>query len=200
MLLLLASSTALEWTRLYGFEPRLPGHSGGVLGVTLGPLSMAHLGFLGSGVLWIAALVIGSSWSLRFSWLAVADAIGAWIDGQRDRRAERREQAEDMRIGEIAFREREASVEEERVDEAHHEPILIEPEVVKVVESRRVQRERQKPLFVELTDNKLPQVDLLDAAPSRIEATVTPESLEMTSRLIEKKLGDFGVEVRVVAA
>jgi S-DNA-T family DNA segregation ATPase FtsK/SpoIIIE len=30
--------------------------------------------------------------------------------------------------------------------------------------------------------------------------TVTPESLEMTSRLIEKKLKDFGVEVRVVAA
>jgi S-DNA-T family DNA segregation ATPase FtsK/SpoIIIE len=29
---------------------------------------------------------------------------------------------------------------------------------------------------------------------------VTPESLEMTSRLIEKKLKDFGVEVRVVAA
>jgi S-DNA-T family DNA segregation ATPase FtsK/SpoIIIE len=30
--------------------------------------------------------------------------------------------------------------------------------------------------------------------------TVTPETLEMTSRLIEKKLKDFGVEVRVVAA
>jgi S-DNA-T family DNA segregation ATPase FtsK/SpoIIIE len=29
---------------------------------------------------------------------------------------------------------------------------------------------------------------------------VTSESLEMTSRLIEKKLGDFGVEVRVIAA
>jgi DNA segregation ATPase FtsK/SpoIIIE, S-DNA-T family len=30
--------------------------------------------------------------------------------------------------------------------------------------------------------------------------SVTPETLEMTSRLIEKKLKDFGVEVRVVAA
>ena len=29
---------------------------------------------------------------------------------------------------------------------------------------------------------------------------VSPETLEMTSRLIEKKLKDFGVEVRVVAA
>ena len=29
---------------------------------------------------------------------------------------------------------------------------------------------------------------------------MTPDTLEMTSRLIEKKLKDFGVEVRVVAA
>ena len=69
-----------------------------------------------------------------------------------------------------------------------------------MVESKRVQRERQKPLFVEIHDTKLPQVDLLDAAPSRVEQTVTPESLEMTSRMIEKKLGDFGVVVHVVAA
>ena len=40
---------------------------------------------------------------------------------------------------------------------------------------------------------------MLDAAPGRVES-VTPESLEMTSRMIEKKLKDFGVEVRVVAA
>ncbi|HET6599199.1 MAG TPA: DNA translocase FtsK, partial [Burkholderiaceae bacterium] len=58
---------------------------------------------------------------------------------------------------------------------------------------------RQKPLFVELADTRLPQVDLLDTAPGRQES-VSPETLEMTSRLIEKKLKDFGVEVRVVAA
>jgi len=40
---------------------------------------------------------------------------------------------------------------------------------------------------------------LLDGALLRQE-TVAPETLEMTSRLIEKKLRDFGVEVRVVAA
>jgi len=54
-------------------------------------------------------------------------------------------------------------------------------------------------LFTELADSKLPQVDLLDKPPARVER-VAPESLEMTSRLIEKKLSDFGVEVRVVAA
>ncbi|MBN4841561.1 DNA translocase FtsK, partial [Citrobacter braakii] len=41
--------------------------------------------------------------------------------------------------------------------------------------------------------------DLLDPAP-RQTSTVAPETLEMTSRLIEKKLADFGVEVQVVAA
>ena len=47
--------------------------------------------------------------------------------------------------------------------------------------------------------NRLPQVDLLDRAQARQE-TVAGETLEMTSRLIEKKLRDFGVDVVVVAA
>ena len=76
---------------------------------------------------------------------------------------------------------------------------MIEPTLVDVPKSTRVVKERQKPLFSELVDTKLPQVDLLDSAPQRQE-TVSGETLEMTSRLIEKKLKDFGVEVRVVAA
>ena len=201
LVLLLCASTALEWTRLYTWETRVPGgHSGGILGYFLGPLSMQHLGFLGSGVLWIAALVLGMSGALRFSWVNLADGIGGWIDGRREHRAVARERAEDERIGEIALREREQQADEIRIDDVLHAPIVIEPEIVQVVESKRVARERQKPLFAEIHDGKLPQVDLLDAAPTRIEQTVTPESLEMTSRMIEKKLGDFGVEVRVVAA
>lgn len=71
--------------------------------------------------------------------------------------------------------------------------------MTEVPKSDRVAKERQKPLFKELPDNKLPQVDLLDAAQSRQE-TVSADTLEMTSRMIEKKLKDFGVEVRVVLA
>jgi S-DNA-T family DNA segregation ATPase FtsK/SpoIIIE len=197
--LLLSASAALEWTRLYRWESLLPGHAGGVLGYTLGPLSMHWLGFAGSGVLWIAALVTGMSLALRFSWLHLADAIGERIDALRDRRAGKKEMAEDRRIGEQALREREVVVEHERQVVEDHLPIVIEPPVVDVPKSARVAKERQQPLFVELVDTKLPQVDLLDAASGRQE-TVSPESLEMTSRLIEKKLKDFGVEVRVVAA
>jgi S-DNA-T family DNA segregation ATPase FtsK/SpoIIIE len=78
-------------------------------------------------------------------------------------------------------------------------PVQIEPAMTEVPRSDRVVKERQKPLFKELPDSKLPQVDLLDAALVRQE-TVSPDTLEMTSRMIEKKLKDFGVEVRVVLA
>jgi S-DNA-T family DNA segregation ATPase FtsK/SpoIIIE len=199
VVLLLAASCALEWTRLYRFEGLLPGHAGGVLGYTLGPLSMKWLGFAGSGVAWIAMLVMAVALALRFSWLHAADAIGAWIESLRERRQERIERAEDIRLGQEALREREQVVETERQVVEDHGPIVIEPQMVEVPKSARVAKERQKPLFTELADTKLPQVDLLDAPPGRTES-VTPESLEMTSRLIEKKLRDFGVEVRVVAA
>ncbi len=197
--LLLCASAALEWTRLYRWETLLPGHAGGVLGVTLGAWSMRWLGFAGSGVLWIAALVAGMALALRFSWADVADAIGARFDGLRERRAGRIERDEDRRIGEQAQREREKLAQAERQVEEDHLPIVIEPPLLEVPKSERIAKERQQPLFKELADTRLPQVDLLDAAPGRQE-TVAPESLEMTSRLIEKKLKDFGVEVRVVAA
>ncbi|MDO4705355.1 MAG: DNA translocase FtsK 4TM domain-containing protein [Comamonadaceae bacterium] len=58
---------------------------------------------------------------------------------------------------------------------------------------------RQKHLFDDARSGLLPTVELLDPVALKQE-TVTPETLEMTSRLIEKKLKDFGVEVRVVDA
>ncbi|EHR72614.1 DNA segregation ATPase, FtsK/SpoIIIE family [Burkholderiales bacterium JOSHI_001] len=198
--LLMAASCSLEWTRLYRWDALLPGgQAGGVLGAMLGPLSMKWLGFAGSGVFWIAALVVSIAGAMRFSWLRTAEALGAWAESWREKRSEALERAQDLRIGQEAQREREQVVLEQQQDIEEHIPIVIEPAVVNVPKSERVAKERQQPLFVELADTKLPQVDLLDAAPGRTES-VTPESLEMTSRLIEKKLKDFGVEVRVVAA
>jgi S-DNA-T family DNA segregation ATPase FtsK/SpoIIIE len=197
--LLLAASTSLEWTRLYRWEALVPGgNAGGVLGYTLGKASQAFLGFAGSGVLWIAALVAGVSLGFGFSWLSAAERLGALIESIRLRRVERIEREEDLRLGEEAIREREETAEVAHERHEQHLPIVIEPTLVAVPKSTRVVKERQKPLFPQL-DSKLPQVDLLDSAPQRAES-VAAETLEMTSRLIEKKLSDFGVDVRVVAA
>jgi S-DNA-T family DNA segregation ATPase FtsK/SpoIIIE len=201
LVLLMAASCGLEWTRLYRLDAAVPGgQAGGVLGAVVGSLSMRWLGFAGSGVLWIAGLVLGVSLAMRFSWARVADALGQRIEGLWRAQADKREVKEDLRIAEVLTREREQVVEEERAVVEDHAPIVIEETMVEVPKSTRVAKERQKPLFTELADTRLPQVDLLDAAPAVRVDSVTPESLEMTSRMIEKKLRDFGVEVRVVAA
>ncbi|MFO1244931.1 MAG: DNA translocase FtsK 4TM domain-containing protein [Ramlibacter sp.] len=201
LVVLLLASTALEWSRLYRFEPRLPGHAGGALGYLTGPAGVQWLGFTGSGLVAIALAVLGAALVFRFSWAQVAERLGGWIDGFIESRREKREIAQDLAAGQIAAREREEVLTEERIDiEEHHPaPVMIEPVLVDVPRSERVAKERQKPLFTELPDSKLPQVDLLDGPQGRQE-TVSPETLEMTSRLIEKKLKDFGVEVRVVLA
>ena len=197
--LLMAASTALEWTRLYRWETLLPGHSGGIAGYVLGTASMRWLGFAGSGVLWIALLVAGMALALRFSWVRLADSIGTRLESLRQLRRVKADWAEDLRVGEQALRERDQVVQEQRAEVAEHAPLVIAPSAAPIQPSTRVIKERQKPLFDELVQTKLPQVDLLDGANTRQE-TVTPETIEMTSRLIEKRLKDFGVEVRVVAA
>jgi S-DNA-T family DNA segregation ATPase FtsK/SpoIIIE len=69
-----------------------------------------------------------------------------------------------------------------------------------VPKSERVQKEKQQTLFAEPSaTGDLPALALLDPPPALIE-TVSEETIEFTSRLIEKKLADFGVQVHVVAA
>ncbi|WP_284306903.1 DNA translocase FtsK [Hydrogenophaga electricum] len=201
LLLLLLSSAVLEYERLYRYEALLPGPAGGVLGMALGDIAAHVLGFNGSAVLMLAVLVVCLPRVFLFSWAHWAEGLGAWCYGWFEARRERREAVEDQRIGEQAARAREEVVAVERVEnEEHHPmPVVIEPTLVEVPKSERVAKERQKPLFVEMPDSKLPQVDLLDGAPLH-QPGVDAQTLEMTSRLIEKKLKDFGVEVRVVAA
>jgi DNA segregation ATPase FtsK/SpoIIIE, S-DNA-T family len=201
LVVLLCASTALEWSRLYRFEAKLPDHAGGALGYLMGPMGIKWLGFTGSGLVFVALVVLGAAVVFRFSWSHVAERLGARIDGFVQSRREKREIAQDLVVGQKAARQREEVLIEERIEiEEHHPaPVLIEPILVEAPRSERVAKERQKPLFTELPDSKLPQVDLLDGAQTKQE-TVSPETLEMTSRLIEKKLKDFGVEVRVVLA
>ena len=127
--LLLSASAGLEWSRLYRLEASLPDHAGGALGYLMGPLAMKWLGFTGSGLVFVALLVMGAALVFRFSWSHVAERLGAAIDGFIESRREKREIAEDLALGQRAAREREETVQEERIEiEEHHpSPMLIEP-------------------------------------------------------------------------
>jgi DNA segregation ATPase FtsK/SpoIIIE, S-DNA-T family len=201
LVLLLCVSTAIEWSRLYRFESHLPGHAGGVLGYILGRFSVSALGFTGAALACISIGVMAASMLFDFSWSKTASKLGELLEAFVAARRQKSEVAQDMALGKAAAREREVDLEDERVVIADHHPapVRIEPILAEPPPSLRVAKERQKPLFVDMLDSKLPQVDLLDGQVARQE-TVSPETLEMTSRLIEKKLKDFGVEVRVVLA
>lgn len=206
LVVLMVASCALEWTRLYRFESMLPGPAGGVFGYMVGFNSLKWLGFAGSGLIAICLFVLGAAMVFGFSWGSLAEGLGARLDGLVQFGRERREIAKDVSVGKKAAREREREeVVFDRTEGAItapvHQPVqIIEPVLQEAAQpSVRVVKERQKPLFTDHPDSKLPQVDLLDAAQQRQES-VSAETLEMTSRLIEKRLKDFGVEVRVVAA
>ncbi len=201
LVLLLCVSAAIEWARLYRFEAYLPGHSGGVLGYILGRLSVTSLGFTGAALACISLGVVAVSMLFNFAWSRTALKLGEWVENFIAARRQKSEVAQDMALGKAAALEREVDLDDERVviADQHPTPVRIEPVMAEAPPSVRVAKERQKPLFVDMLDSKLPQVDLLDGAVAR-QDTVSPETLEMTSRLIEKKLKDFGVEVRVVLA
>jgi DNA segregation ATPase FtsK/SpoIIIE, S-DNA-T family len=196
---LMIGSVALEYLRMYTLKAQLPRAPGGVLGELIGAAAQNLLGFTGATLFLLLLFGLGFSLFFHVSWLHVAErtgeAIEILIDGVRSLYAAR----VDRKVGQIAAVKREEAVVQERAKVVEAPPIRIEPQVVAVPKSERVEKERQVALFTDLPDTNLPPLSLLDEPPAQQE-TVSVETLEFTSRLIEKKLSDFGVEAKVVAA
>ncbi|AYC33097.1 DNA translocase FtsK [Pseudomonas cavernae] len=108
---------------------------------------------------------------------------------------DRREQA---RVKERLI-EREEALSKHMSEREKRAPVTITPpEPVKTAEpSKRVQKEKQAPLFVDsAVEGTLPPISILDRAEKK-QKSFSPESLEAMSRLLEIKLKEFGVEVIV---
>ncbi len=195
---LLAASSALEALRVHalvpaGFEP------GGALGTVLARLLAPLLGFTGLTLLLLALIAGAVSLFTGLSWLRVAELFGAGLEWAYAAARHRAETRRDRGEGKRKALEREEKVEEAKKAFEEHEPIRIEMPAVEIPKSERVVREKQVPLFADLPDSPLPALALLDQPDSHVERP-TPETLEYTSRLIERKLQDFNVQVKVVAA
>jgi S-DNA-T family DNA segregation ATPase FtsK/SpoIIIE len=197
--LTLLASMGLESIRLHSLTIALPRPPGGVLGELIGdPLQMA-VGFTGSTLILLFALCAGLSLFLHFSWLTLAEQVGRFIELSYRRLRERQESEADRKVGEQASVEREEFVEEVRGRIEIMTPVQIVRSEPVIAQSVRVQREKQQPLFIDIPDSELPPLALLDAVPEAKE-TISAEVMEFTSRLIERKLDEFGVEVKVIAA
>jgi DNA segregation ATPase FtsK/SpoIIIE, S-DNA-T family len=197
--LLLASSAALEALRFHSLTAQLPAGPGGVIGTEASKGIVVALGFTGTTLLLLTLVAIGASLFSGLSWLALSERVGGLLEVAYAAARRAWERRQDRRLGDLAREERDFVVETEKKREDSHPPLRIESPVVEIKKSERVQKEKQAPLFDNLPDTPLPPIKLLDEAKIDGEQ-VTAETLEFTSRLIEKKLSDFGVSVKVLAA
>jgi S-DNA-T family DNA segregation ATPase FtsK/SpoIIIE len=195
----LASSCAIEAVRLHTLSAPLPYAPGGILGAVIGGALTQTIGFTGATLALLLAFAAGLSLFTGVSWLAVAERVGGWTEALYLYLARAIEERRDRRAGAEAASRREEVVEESKKRLELHEPVRIEPPAPEIPKSARVEREKQVPLFEDLPDSLLPPLGLLDEPEKNPEA-MSADTLEFTSRLIEKKLLDFGVEVKVVAA
>jgi S-DNA-T family DNA segregation ATPase FtsK/SpoIIIE len=198
-LVFLVASSGVEALRLYSLRATLPLAPGGMIGAVTAQALSAAFGFTGATLILLTLWAIGASFFTGVSWLTVAEVTGAAMETLYAFARLKWQAWQDRKAGEVAAVEREAIVEAKRELVVEHEPIRIEAPVVEIPKSPRVQKEKQEPLFRDLPDTPLPPLKLLDEAAADME-TLSAETLEYTSRLIEKKLADFGVQVKVLAA
>jgi S-DNA-T family DNA segregation ATPase FtsK/SpoIIIE len=198
-LLMLVASSAFEALRLHELPAQLPEGSGGIVGIVVSDHAQRAFGFTGGTLLFLVTWAVGLSLFTGLSWIALIERLGTAMEHAWLVTAERIDAWRDRKAGALAAVQREAHVEEVKEKLTEHEPVRIQAPALEIRKSDRVIKEKQKPLFDDLPDSELPPLHLLDEPPHDIEV-LSSETLEYTSRLIEKKLMDFGIEVKVVAA
>ena len=199
-LVLLLASSGMEALRFNTHKLPLPQSPGGILGLFISTNLSQALGFIGATLALLVLVAIGFSLFTGLSWLRFLEKLGTIIEGAYFSVKERWEAWKDRRAGAISAVKRDALVEVEKKRLHEHPPLHIEQPAAAIAKSPRVIKEKQVALFVDLPDSPLPPLRLLDEPARKEMETLSPETLEFTSRLIERKLIDFGVEVKVVAA
>jgi S-DNA-T family DNA segregation ATPase FtsK/SpoIIIE len=197
--LLLIASSALEAGHLIGLPASLPLAPGGMLGGAVDNGLRSLFGYTGSSMLLLLMFVVGFSLFTGWSWIVITEKFGALLMTSYAFIKLKWQDWQDRKAGKVVEFERKVFVQAERKRSENREPVFIEPPVLEVAQSERVQKEKQAPLFETMPDSMLPPLHLLDE-PSGLVELPSAETLDFTSRLIERKLMDFGIEVKVLTA
>ena len=197
--LMLVASSALEAGHLRSLHAVLPLAPGGMLGAVVDDGLVKVLGFAGSTLALLLAFAVGFSLFTGTSWLTMTEQLGAALEWVYESSRRAWSDRQDRRAGLGAEHLREGVVETERKRVGEHQPVHIEAPLLEIPKSDRIEKERQAPLFKALPDSPLPPLHLLDEPQGEVEVQ-SAETLEFISRLIERKLMDFNIEVKVTAA
>lgn len=175
-----------------------PFASGGWVGEGVSGILVLAFSFVGATIFLLALLLSGVTLFTGLSWLRLMDVVGSLAFRLGDQLAYLGSVLIDRAVGWRARRKRRETVAlEEKMLAAHPAP-RIEPVIERVQQSVRVEKEKQAPLFEIPASAQLPTLSLLDAVDNERPPQFSRQSLESMSRLLEKKLLDFNIEVRVV--
>ncbi|MCB1935840.1 MAG: DNA translocase FtsK 4TM domain-containing protein [Nitrosomonas sp.] len=199
-LLLLLASSGLESLRFYSLNIELPYHSGGILGETISIYLSELLGFTGATLTFLILIAVGFSQFTGLSWVRFVEKIGEVIENnflliKNWWLSKTRKHVDEW----IDDTEPEIFSTSEKPQPAENKPLHIELPASNIAKSERAIKEKQKSLFFNAPESLLPPLHLLDEPEKDIEI-LSKDTLEATSRLIENKLKEFGVSVKVVAA
>ncbi len=197
--MVLVASAAMEFGHIVRLPATLPLNSGGMIGAVVDGLIRQSLGFVGSTLILLFTIAAGFSLFTGWSWILIIEKLGGGVINTYQFVKTKWQDRKDREVGRIAEQARTEFVEQERKRTEDRAPIQIETPVLEIPKSERVKKESQVPLFETMPDSPLPPLHLLDEPKGEVEIQ-SAETLEFISRLIERKLMDFGIEVKVLAA
>lgn len=201
--LVMVSATSLANIQFSDSLTSYPSGFGGVLGKTISESVLEVFSYTGASVILLSLFLFGLTVFAEISWILLIDSLGSaaiicagWVS--RTFSEFRRKQLEKS-IAREARAERTIKVEATSKKLFKRSPVTISTPEAKAKISKRAEKEKQQPLFVdEKLVGVLPPLNLLDAQDKSKNTGFSNESLEHMSRLLEVKLQDFGISATVV--
>jgi S-DNA-T family DNA segregation ATPase FtsK/SpoIIIE len=201
--LVMVSATSLANIQFSDSLTSYPSGFGGVLGKTISESVLEVFSYTGASVILLSLFLFGLTVFAEISWILLIDSLGSaaiicagWVS--RTFTEFRRKQLEKS-IAREARAERTIKVEATSKKLFKRSPVTISTPEAKAKISKRAEKEKQQPLFVdEKLVGVLPPLNLLDAQDKSKNTGFSNESLEHMSRLLEVKLQDFGISATVV--
>ena len=179
-----------------------PESVGGIIGIEVAAFSVSSFGIFGGTLILLALALLSVTIAAHLSWIKLADKIGlramqlaSFSKNYLSARKEKK--AEEKQTKAIVQARKEVLKTAIKKQEKRTPPVIAKTAPA-VKKSKRVERERQQPLFKNMEEG-LPAVSLLDPAEVASKKGYSAEALEGMSRLLEIKLMDFNVEAQVVA-
>jgi len=171
--------------------------AGGYLGGAIANTLIPSLGAVGGTLLLLALFLSGVTLLTGLSWFWLMDITGKYTLLAYDRVRGFFISLQEKKVSHRMLEQRQLSVKKARRSQQMKKPVRIEPKIAKPEQSERKEREKQTDLFSRPTNELLPSLSLLDPAPVH-EGSYSREALETLSRMLERKLLDFNIEVQVV--